>query len=84
LESFDKAIINKSAAVFATKKEVVDMDYNIGALQAYIKAKDFHPELADKYFLKLSEEVGELARAMRKNLRPTEPSQIKETIEEEL
>jgi NTP pyrophosphatase (non-canonical NTP hydrolase) len=62
------------------------MNFDISALQAYIKAKDFHPELADKYFLKLAEEVGELARAMRKNLRPTEPepSQIKETIEEEL
>jgi NTP pyrophosphatase (non-canonical NTP hydrolase) len=60
------------------------MNFNISALQAYIKAKDFHPELADKYFLKLAEEVGELARAMRKNLRPTEPTQIKETIEEEL
>jgi NTP pyrophosphatase (non-canonical NTP hydrolase) len=60
------------------------MDYNINALQAYIKAKDFHLEWKDKYFLKLAEEVGELARAMRKNLRPTEPSQIKETIEEEL
>jgi NTP pyrophosphatase (non-canonical NTP hydrolase) len=60
------------------------MDYNISALQSYIKAKDFHPEFADKYFLKLAEEVGELARAMRKNSRPTEPAQIKETIEEEL
>ncbi|MDR0946581.1 MAG: hypothetical protein LBM87_02385 [Ruminococcus sp.] len=49
-----------------------------------MKAKDFHSDLADKYFLKLAEEVGELARAMRKNLRPTEPTQIKETIEEEL
>jgi NTP pyrophosphatase (non-canonical NTP hydrolase) len=60
------------------------MNFDISALQAYIKAKDFHPELADKYFLKLAEEVGELARAMRKDLRPTDPSQIKETIEEEL
>jgi NTP pyrophosphatase (non-canonical NTP hydrolase) len=60
------------------------MEFTIKALQSYIKAKDFHPELTDKYFLKLAEEVGELARAMRKNLRPTEPSQIKETIEEEL
>jgi NTP pyrophosphatase (non-canonical NTP hydrolase) len=28
--------------------------------------------------------MNNVARAMRKNLRPTEPSQIKETIEEEL
>jgi NTP pyrophosphatase (non-canonical NTP hydrolase) len=60
------------------------MDFKISALQNYIKSKDFHPGLADKYFLKLAEEVGELARAMRKNLRPKEPTQIKETIEEEL
>ncbi|MDR0913912.1 MAG: hypothetical protein LBM65_01920 [Oscillospiraceae bacterium] len=60
------------------------MNFDINALQTYIKAKDFHPEIVDKYFLKLVEEVGELARAMRKNLRPTEPSLIKETIEEEL
>jgi NTP pyrophosphatase (non-canonical NTP hydrolase) len=60
------------------------MDFRINALQAYIKAKDFHPELKDKYFLKLAEEVGELARAMRKDLRPESPDQIKETIEEEL
>jgi NTP pyrophosphatase (non-canonical NTP hydrolase) len=84
LETFDKVIKINLLWCSPRKKEVVEMDYNIGALQAYIKAKDFHPELADKYFLKLAEEVGELARAMRKNLRPTEPSQIKETIEEEL
>jgi NTP pyrophosphatase (non-canonical NTP hydrolase) len=60
------------------------MEFTIKALQSYIKAKDFHPELLDKYFLKLSEEVGELARAMRKNLRQSEPTQINETIDEEL
>jgi NTP pyrophosphatase (non-canonical NTP hydrolase) len=60
------------------------MNFDINALQTYIKAKDFHTELKDKYFLKLAEEVGELARAMRNNLRPTETTQIKETIEEEL
>lgn len=56
----------------------------IAYLQEYIKSKDFHPELSKDYFLKLSEEVGELARAMRKDLRPTNATQIKETIEEEL
>jgi NTP pyrophosphatase (non-canonical NTP hydrolase) len=60
------------------------MNFDISALQTNIKAKDFHPERKDKYFLKLAEEVGELARAMRKDFRPTDPSQIKETIDEEL
>ncbi|HML49434.1 MAG TPA: MazG nucleotide pyrophosphohydrolase domain-containing protein [Clostridia bacterium] len=53
-------------------------------LQAYIKAKDHRSQATGDYFLKLTEEVGELARAMRKNLRPAQEGQIKETIEEEL
>lgn len=53
-------------------------------LQEYIKSKDFQPDLKKDYFLKLSEEVGELSRAVRKNLRPTKESSVKETIEEEL
>ena len=55
---------------------------SIKYLQEYIKSKDHHPELVKDYFLKLSEETGELSRAIRKNMRPTEPDQIKETIEE--
>ncbi len=53
-------------------------------LQKYIKSKDFQPDLKKDYFLKLSEEVGELARAIRKDMRQLEQNQIKETIEEEL
>lgn len=53
-------------------------------MQEYIKSKDFNPEHVKDYFLKLSEETGELARAIRKNLRPTTDKQVKETIEEEL
>ncbi|MEG1772917.1 MAG: MazG nucleotide pyrophosphohydrolase domain-containing protein [Clostridia bacterium] len=53
-------------------------------LQEYIKSKDYQPELKKDYFLKLSEEVGELSRAIRKNMRPATEGQIKETIEEEL
>jgi hypothetical protein len=45
------------------------MDFNINTLQAYIKAKDFHPELKEKYFLKLVEEVGELALSAQKSYR---------------
>ena len=53
-------------------------------LQEYIKSKDFNPKQVKDYFLKLSEETGELARAIRKDLRPTEDFQVKETVEEEL
>lgn len=40
----------------------------ISKLQKYIKEKDYHPDLKKDYFLKLSEEVGELAQAIRKNI----------------
>ena len=53
-------------------------------LQDYIRSKDCRPELKDRYFMRLAEEAGELARAMRKNLRPADEGQIKGTIEEEL
>ncbi|MEG0759388.1 MAG: MazG nucleotide pyrophosphohydrolase domain-containing protein [Raoultibacter sp.] len=53
-------------------------------LQKYIKSKDYDPDKKELYFMKLSEEVGELARAMRKDLRPVNDGQIKETVEEEL
>jgi len=53
-------------------------------LQEYIRSKDFHPALKELYYLRLAEEMGELARAMRKNLRPADEGQIKGTIEEEL
>lgn len=59
-------------------------EVTIKYLQDYIKSKDHDPKGKERYFIKLSEEVGELARAMLKNLRPTETNQIKETIEEEL
>ncbi len=53
-------------------------------LQSYIKEKDFHPELLKDYFLKLSEEVGELSRAMRKGLKAKNSSEITGTVDEEL
>ena len=53
-------------------------------LQSYIKQKDYHPELLKDYFLKLSEEVGELSRAMRKELKAGDNENIKGTIDEEL
>ena len=53
-------------------------------LQNYIKQKDYNPELLKDYFLKLSEEVGELSRAMRKGLKAQDIENIKGTIDEEL
>lgn len=53
-------------------------------LQAFIKEKDYHPELVKDYFLKLSEEVGELSRAMRKGVKAQNSNEIKGTIDEEL
>jgi len=60
------------------------MSITIGYLQEYIRASDYRPELKEKYFMKLAEEVGELSRAMCKNMRPTNENDIKETIDEEL
>ena len=62
----------------------MDGKTTIKYLQDYIKAKDYHPELKKDYFLKLSEEVGELAKAIRKDLVRVEGDHIKETIDEEL
>ena len=53
-------------------------------LQEYIKAKDYKPELKKEYFLKLSEEVGELAKAIRKDIIFKDNSDIKGTIDEEI
>lgn len=53
-------------------------------LQEYVKAKDYKPELKKEYFLKLSEEVGELAKAMRKNVLSAEANTVQGTVDEEL
>lgn len=62
----------------------MDGKTSIRYLQAYIRQKDHHPELIRDYFLKLSEEVGELARAMRKGLKAPDSEHIVGTIDEEL
>lgn len=62
----------------------MDGKTTIRYLQAYIKEKDFHPELLKDYFLKLTEEVGELSRAMRKGLKAQTDSDLVGTIDEEL
>jgi NTP pyrophosphatase (non-canonical NTP hydrolase) len=60
------------------------MDFQISALQQYIRRKDHHPELKEQYFMKLAEEVGELSRAIRLDLRQESGQPIKNTIAEEL
>lgn len=52
-------------------------------LQKYIKAKDHSPERINTYFLKLVEEVGELAEVLIKNKR-MKGQNIKGTVNEEL
>lgn len=59
------------------------MSITIKYLQEYLKSKDFSPELKERYFMKLSEEVGELARSMIKNVRMIN-RKVKGTIEEEI
>lgn len=62
----------------------MDGKTTIKYLQNYIKEKDYHPELLKDYFLKLSEEVGELACAMRKGLKAKNDIEIIGTVDEEL
>lgn len=53
-------------------------------LQEAILKIDHRNNSIDKYFYKLSEEVGELAKVIRKNQRLATSESIKDTIEEEL
>lgn len=62
----------------------MDGNTTLRYLQSYIKEKDYRPELLKDYFLKLSEEVGELATAMRKNVLYKDNGSIKGTIDEEI
>lgn len=60
------------------------MSTTVKYLQEYIKSKDNHPELVKDYFLKLTEETGELAEAVRKNKIRIDNSTVKGTIDEEI
>lgn len=62
----------------------MDGNTTIKYLQTYIKEKDYKPELVKDYFLKLSEEVGELSYAMRKGLKAQNIADIEGTIDEEI
>ena len=59
-------------------------EISIKELQNAIKKIDHKNNAIDKYFYKLIEEVGELAKAIRKDKRLENSETIKETIEEEL
>ena len=59
-------------------------EITIKNLQECILKNDNTPNAIDKYFQKLVEEVGELSRAMRKDIRLENSDGIKGTVEEEL
>ena len=59
-------------------------EITIRSLQKGILKIDNTPNAIDKYFEKLVEEVGELSRAMRKDVRLKNSDNIKGTVEEEL
>lgn len=62
----------------------MDGKTTIKYLQSYIKQKDYKPELLNDYFMKLTEEVGELSSAIRKGLKAYNTEEISGTIDEEL
>ena len=62
----------------------MDGKTSVKYLQKYIKEKDYKPERKKDYFLKLSEEIGELAKAMRKDVLYKDNHSIKGTIDEEI
>lgn len=68
--------------VIYTLEEHMNGKTSIKYLQEYIRAKDYAPELKKDYFLRLSEEVGELAKAINKNL--VRQDGVKNTIDEEI
>lgn len=59
-------------------------DITLEKLQSSIAKINHKNNSVDKYFYKLSEEVGELAQVIRKDIRMNDDKQIKNTIEEEL
>ena len=62
----------------------MDRNIKICDLQKAIKKIDHKNNAIDKYFYKLTEEVGELAKVIRRDIRLKNSETIKDTIEEEL
>ncbi len=54
----------------------MDGKITVKYLQTYIKEKDCQAELLKDYFLKLTEQVGVLSRAMRKGLKAKRNDEI--------
>lgn len=59
-------------------------DIKMSDLQRLIKTLDNGMGTTEEYFYKLTEEVGELSKAMRKNIRLNDKGDLKGSIEEEL
>lgn len=62
----------------------MDGQTTIRYLQHYIRQRDCNPDALKDYFFKLTEEVGELALAMRKGAKAADVAHIKGSIDEEL
>ncbi len=62
----------------------MDGKTSIKYLQYYIRQKDHRPDLKKDYFLKLTEEVGELALAMRKDAKASDLDHLVGSIDEEV
>lgn len=71
--------MSKDKGVFNYMKKITISD-----LQMLIKGIDHKNNSIDKYFYKLTEEVGELAQSIRKDKRLCDVGSIKGTVEEEL
>lgn len=56
----------------------------IAYLQKYLRRKDYNAGHELDYFLKLIEEIGELARCIQRGVRHAEGDQFKGTVEEEM
>ena len=61
-----------------------EKNITIRELQDYIKNKDYKSGMEYGYFLKLIEEVGELAEVISKNKKLDQDKDIKNTVDEEL
>lgn len=68
------------------EKECAQLEHplTLSSLQSYIKQFDHWPEHKLTYFLKLMEEIGELAEVIRQDARMEPGGSIKGTIEEEI
>ena len=62
-----KKELNKLHQFFRQRRRKMEKDLTIRKLQECIKNIDHKNNMNDKYMLKLMEEVGELAEAVRKN-----------------